>query len=160
MSVVVSYKNKFSLKSPSNIVFFVGEDFNISLLKKYIPNAEYKIANDILKSKNKKNSIVNIDINSRKTIYLVSIKKKIKTFEVQNLGAKLYILSSETMYTKFVILSDSVEEKREDLAGHFAHGFKLKSYKFIKYKSKKNKKLISIEIVGKNIPSKKNQLKG
>jgi len=39
------------------------------------------------------------------------------------------------------------------------HGIKLKSYIFEKYKSKKSKKKINISVVGKNIPSKADQLK-
>ena len=44
--------------------------------------------------------------------------------------------------------------------GHFLHGLKLKSYSFNKYKTKKDTRIISINIVGnKNKPSTKNQLK-
>ena len=49
--------------------------------------------------------------------------------------------------------------KYRDLLGHFLHGIKLKSYTFDKYKSKKEKKKISITLVGKNIPTKKDQIK-
>ena len=44
--------------------------------------------------------------------------------------------------------------------GYFLHGLKLKSYEFKKYKTKKDTKLISINVVGnKNKPSFQNQLK-
>ena len=39
------------------------------------------------------------------------------------------------------------------------HGIKLKSYTFEKYKTKKNKKNISIIVMGKNQPSIKDQIK-
>ena len=43
---------------------------------------------------------------------------------------------------------------------HFLHGLKLKSYEFKKYKTKKEKKIISINVTGnKNKPSNQNQLK-
>ena len=44
--------------------------------------------------------------------------------------------------------------------GHFLHGLKLKSYKFNKYKTKKETRLISITCIGnKNRPSSQIQLK-
>ena len=39
------------------------------------------------------------------------------------------------------------------------HGIRLKSYKFEKYKTKKDKKVITINVTGKNIPSSKEQQK-
>ena len=41
----------------------------------------------------------------------------------------------------------------------FFHGLKLKSYIFEKYKSKKKKKDIKIIVIGKKIPSAKDQIK-
>ena len=50
--------------------------------------------------------------------------------------------------------------KHENFIGYFLHGLKLKSYEFKKYKSKKDDKIISIEVSGvKNRPSTYNQLK-
>ena len=44
--------------------------------------------------------------------------------------------------------------------GHFLHGLKLKSYEFKRYKSKKDTRLISINVYGKkNIVSNKDQIK-
>ena len=57
-------------------------------------------------------------------------------------------------------MSDSILVKHENFLGHFLHGLKLKSYVFNKYKSKKESKIISINVVGKkNKPSEKIQLK-
>ena len=43
--------------------------------------------------------------------------------------------------------------------GLFLHGLKLKSYEFKKYKSKKNTKFISINVIGKKIPSTQTKIK-
>ena len=49
--------------------------------------------------------------------------------------------------------------KNENFIGHFLHGFKLKSYKFQKYKTKKEKEDIILNIIGKkNKPSSQVQL--
>ena len=61
---------------------------------------------------------------------------------------------------EYFIVSDSIESKYKNFLGHFLHGLRLKSYEFKKYKSKKEKKFISINIVGnKNNISSKDQLK-
>ena len=49
---------------------------------------------------------------------------------------------------------DSYVSKIENFIGHFLHGLKLKSYKFNKYKTKKETRSISISVVGdKNKPT-------
>ena len=40
--------------------------------------------------------------------------------------------------------SDTFSNKLKNIVGYFLHGLKLKSYSFEKYKTKKNKKNISI----------------
>ena len=40
---------------------------------------------------------------------------------------------------KFILNSDSLPNKLNNLIGYFLHGLKLKSYIFEKYKTKKNK---------------------
>ena len=48
----------------------------------------------------------------------------------------------------------------KDFLGYFLHGIKLKSYKFQKYKSKKDSNSVTIYVVGsKNKPSVQSQLK-
>ena len=59
----------------------------------------------------------------------------------------------------FHINSDSIASKSKDLIGYFLHGLKLKSYIFEKYKSKKFKKSFIINVIGKNNPSVKDQIK-
>ena len=58
------------------------------------------------------------------------------------------------------LVSDSIIVKQDNFLGHFLHGLKLKSYEFNKYKTKKNTRIISVNVVGsKNKPSAKHQLK-
>ena len=90
MTVQINYKNR-GLKNPSaNLVLFVEENFNISSLKKYISSVEFSYINGLLKTKDLKKDILFFEINSKKKIFLVSIKKDIKISEIENLGAKFH----------------------------------------------------------------------
>ena len=56
--------------------------------------------------------------------------------------------------------SDSLESKIQNFIGLFLHGLKLKSYEFKKYKTKKESRVISINVFGtRNKTSSQNQLK-
>tara|TARA_B100001057_G_scaffold232137_1_gene232346 strand:+ start:21 stop:1196 length:1176 start_codon:yes stop_codon:yes gene_type:complete len=61
---------------------------------------------------------------------------------------------------EYLINSDSIESKQKNFLGYFLHGLKLKSYNFSKYKTKKETRLISINVIGnKNKPSAQVQLR-
>ena len=159
MSVIINYKASFFKKNSPNIILFSDENFNISGLKKNILNSDYSFISDLIKTKDKKDKILSFDISSKRKIILVSLKKNIKNFEIENLGAKFYDLFKENKQNEYNLNSDTLPSKLNNLLGHFLHGIKLKSYIFEKYKTKKSKKKISIIVTGKNKPSFKDQLK-
>ena len=76
MSVQISYKSNTLKKSSENHVLFVNDTFNTSNLKRYISSKEYSYVSDLLNINDKKEKIIIYEINSRKKIILVSIKKK------------------------------------------------------------------------------------
>ena len=78
MSIKITFKNNASEKSPTNLVLFVDEKFNISGLKKHISNTEFSYIFDLLKTSDLKKDLLFFEINSKKTIFLVSIKKDLK----------------------------------------------------------------------------------
>ena len=47
---------------------------------------------------------------------------------------------------EYYLISDSITEKNGNFLGHFLHGLKLKSYEFKKYKTKKDTRIISINM--------------
>ena len=159
MNIKINYKNRVFNKSFGNLILFVNEKFNISTLKKYISSSEYSYVSDLIKTKNLKKKIISFEINSRKKIILVSFKKTISSFDMQNLGAKCYNIISDSKIIQHNINSETIDNKSTNLIGHFLHGMRLKSYKFQKYKTKKNKKDIIVNVTGKNIPNKQDQLK-
>ena len=93
-------------------------------------------------------------------IFLVSIKKDLKTSDIESLGAKFHEYINYDKKNDYLVNSDTINSKIENFVGYFLHGLKLKSYEFNIYKSKKNKRLISINVIGsKNKISAQNQLR-
>ena len=150
MTVQINYKNRDLKKINSNLVLFVGEKFNINGLNKHISKNEFSYVSDLLKTSNLKKDILSFKINSKKTIFLVSVKKDIKISDIENLGAKFHGFLSQDKNQDFIVNSDTINSKTKNFVGYFLHGLKLKSYKFNIYKSKKDKKIISININGRN----------
>ena len=160
MSIKITFKNNASEKSPTNLVLFVDEKFNISGLKKHISNTEFSYIFDLLKKSDLKKDLLFFEINSKKTIFLVSIKKDLKAHQVENLGAKFHSHINYDKPNDYSVNSNTINSKIENFIGYFLHGLKLKSYEFNIYKSKKNKKLVSINVIGnKNKISTQTQLR-
>ena len=88
MTIQINYKNTDLKKNLTNLVLFVDENFNIGSLKKYISNSEFSYIADLLKNSDLKKDLLFFEVNSKKTIFLVSIKKDIKISDVESLGAK------------------------------------------------------------------------
>ena len=159
MSIQINYKAGPSKKKSSNLVLFVDENFNITGLKKLISNEEYSFIGDLLAINDKKKKIIAYDFSSRRRIILISIKKKITTSEAEGLGAKFYDIFKDIKQNHFDINSETAKNTLQNFVGYFLHGLRLKSYIFDKYKSKKEKTNLIINILGKNIPSLKHQIK-
>ncbi len=160
MSIKINYSKKTISKSSANLVLFSNDKFNISPLKKNLSNSEFSYINDLLKTSDLKKNLFVFELNSKKNIVLISIKNNLKNSDIENLGAEFYGRVNYGKNSEYFIISDSIIDKYDNFLGHFLHGLKLKSYEFKKYKSKKESRIISINIVGnKNKPSVKNQLK-
>ncbi len=160
MPIKINYSKKTLNKSSSNIVLFANEKFNINSLKKILSVSEFSYINDLLKSSDLKKNILVFEVNSKKKIILISIKNNLKTSDIESLGAEFYGRINHGKNSEYFINTDTVTIKERNFTSHFLHGLKLKSYEFKKYKTKKNTRLISINIIGnKNKPSTQNQIK-
>ena len=159
MNIKVNFKKKDLNKSNANLILFADEKFNINGLKKHISNSEYSYISDLLNKKDAKKKIVTYNISSKKKIILVSLKKNLTDSEAENLGANCYVILNELKETQYSVNSDTIPSGLKNTIGYFLHGIKLKSYKFEKYKTKKNNSDIYINVIGKNIPNDKDQLK-
>ncbi len=160
MSVKINYTKQTTSKSSTNIVLFSDEKFKLNGVKKYLSNNEFSYVSELLKTSDLKKNLFVFEVNSKKKIILLSIKNKTKTSDFENLGGEFYNRINYGKNSEYSIISDSVDNKFKNFLGHFLHGLKLKSYEFNKYKTKKNLRQISINIVGnKNKPSSSNQIK-
>ena len=159
MSVEISYKKTLSKSNFCNLVFFVDEKYTLSGLNKYFNKSENQSIRDLLKSQNLSKKISSFDLSPKKRIFLISVDKNSSSSQVENLGADFYNYFKDFKKKEFQINSDIMPIKLKNFIGYFVHGLKLKSYKFEKYKTKKNKINILINVYGKNIPSKKDQIK-
>ena len=160
MSIEINYKSKTSIVPSTNLVLFTNDKFKINGLKKYLSETEYSYISDLLKTSDLKKNLFIFELTSKRKIVLISIKDEIKTFDIENLGAEFYNRVNYGENTEYFINSDTVNSKQENFLGHFLHGLKLKSYEFKKYKTKKDKRAITINIFGnKNKPSNNNQIK-
>ena len=56
----------------ANLVLFVDENFNISGLKKHVSETEFSYMSELLKTNDLKKKLLFFEINSKKTIFLVS----------------------------------------------------------------------------------------
>ena len=160
MTLKINYINGNLKKILNNLVLFTDDAFNLNPLKKYILKSEFSFIQDLLKNKDLKQNLFVFDLNSKKKIVLVSVRDKFTSADIENLGAEFYKRVNFGKNTEYFINSDSCDSKIENFIGHFLHGLKLKSYEFDKYKSKKKKRLITINVIeNKNKLSAKNRLK-
>ncbi len=160
MSIKINYLKKTNGKYSGNIVLFADEKFNINGLKKYLITSEFSYINDLLKTSDLKKNLLVFEVNSKKKIVVISIKKDLKSFDIENLGAEFYGRVNYGKNSEYFINSDSIISKNKNFVCYFLHGLKLKSYEFSKYKTKKETRLISINVIGnKNKPSVLTQLK-
>ena len=148
MSIKINYKNSVSKKTSNNLVLFSDERFNINPLKKYISKIEFSYISDLLKTSDLKKNLFVFELNSKRKIILVSIKKDIRASDIENLGAEFYGRINYGKNTEYFINSDSITNKHKNFIGHFLHGLKLKSYEFNKYKSKKETRHITLNVYG------------
>ena len=159
MAIQINYINSVSKKDSSNLVLFINEKLNISNLKKYISSSEFSYIKDLLKTSDSKKKLFVFELNSKRKIIVISVKTNLKTSEIENLGAKFYLCINSDKNSKYFINTETVKSNQKDFVGYFLHGFKLKSYKFLKYKTKKETRTISLNVFGKNKPSIQNKLR-
>ena len=160
MTIKINYLKKTNIKSSSNIGVFVDDKFNISNLKKYISSKEIIYIKDLLRASDLKKNMFVFEVNSKRKIIVISIKNDLKSSQIESLGAEFYGRINYGKNSEYFINSDTVLGKNDNFIGYFLHGLKLKSYKFNKYKTKKETRTLSINVIGnKNKPSSKTQLK-
>jgi len=133
--------------SRNNSVFFVKEKFEINSLKKFFKSNEINYINQILKKKNIEKKILSFDLDSKRTIILIKVTKDIS---YENLGAEFYSFIKQNDIFEIDLFSETNKILSHEFFDTFLHGFRLKSYEFNNYKSVKEKKYITINLVSKD----------
>tara|TARA_B100001564_G_C20090732_1_gene424757 strand:+ start:117 stop:518 length:402 start_codon:yes stop_codon:yes gene_type:complete len=122
MSIKISYLNKSSSKSLANLVLFTDEKFSLKPLRKYLLNSEFSYIEDLLKTSDLKKKLLVFELNSKKKIVLISLKKDLKISDVENIGAELFGRINYGKNSEYFIISDSIISKHNNFLGHFLHG--------------------------------------
>jgi len=130
MTIKINYSNKLDSKLSVNHVLFVEENFNISSIKKHVSQDEFSYISELLKNSDLKKNLLFFEVNSKKTIFLITIKKNLETSAIENLGAEFHGYIDYDKKTEYLINSNSINSKFENFLGYFLHGLKLKSYEF------------------------------
>ena len=151
MTVQVVYKNKGKSSHSTVVVMFADDKFGVKTAHNFFSSGENSYIQKTIKSKkDTKDKIISFNINPKLVVIIISIQKDLKSFGVENLGANFFNFAKKNSYKNISILSESLKVKSgKDFVGRFIHGFKLKSYEFNIYKSKKITNKINIDIIGK-----------
>ncbi len=151
MTVQVLYKNKSKSSNLGVIALFSEDKFQIKNAKSILSKNQASYVEKILKTKKKsKENIISLNLNEKTTLILISLKKDLKSSDVENIGAEFFNFMKKNLFDDVSIFTESVRSKPgRDFIGRFMHGLKLKSYEFNIYKSKKTKNIITINLIGK-----------
>ena len=152
---MINFVKNFNTEK-ANLGFFVSEESNFSNLDKIDLNLKKTISQFL--NNHKKTSegkkIFSLDLSIKQKIFLILVKKNLKTFEINQLGADFKnIISNEKNITEVSFYADlnflKNKELEKNVIKEFAYGFELKSYSFEKYKSKKKTNLQKIIFASK-----------
>ena len=124
MTIQINYKNSNLTKVSSNLILFVDEKFNVKPLEKHVTNSEFLYVSDLLKNSDLKKDLLSFNINSKKTIFLVSVKKDAKISDLENLGAKFYGYINYNNKNDYFVNSDKVISKIKNFVEYFLNGIK------------------------------------
>ena len=80
MTIKINYTNKTINKLASNLVLFCDEKYSTSGIKKYVSDSEFSYINDLIRTIDIKKNLFIFEVNSKKKIVLISIKKVFTTF--------------------------------------------------------------------------------
>ena len=112
MSIKINFL-KTKIKPSSNLILFTDEKFRITKLKKYLTNNEFSFVSDLLKSSDLKKSLLVFGLNSKKNLVLVSIKDKLKSADIENLGAEFYSRINHGKNNDYLIISEALKVRKK-----------------------------------------------
>ena len=139
---MINFTSKFDIKA-KHVGFFVSDKLefknNTNLPTAFIS----KIRNFLKKASDQQDQkILSFDLSENQKCFFIKIGKKIRTHEINALGAGLKsTLSLDKNIKKISFVGEmsflNNKNNEENFINEFVYGFELKSYSFEKYKSKK-----------------------
>ena len=153
MSIKISFKKNINNKLIKNYVLFTDQDFKIRNFNQLSLGVSSNIIDKTIKSSVTKNKdFICFNLNSEQKIILIKLKNQKTSVENEKLGAEFfnYVKSSSTYNMSF--LGNNIKEAKSSnkyFLDEFLHGAQLKSYKFHKYKTKKDDETFHIDILVK-----------
>ena len=148
MSIKISFKKNIPLKYIKNYVLFVNGDFKINGLSKIQLQKDSNFINQVIRSSvTKKKNFLTINLNSSQKIIFIKIKNSQLTLENEKKGADFFEYMKTNSLTDITFLENNIKNTsitNKLFLDEFLHGLELKSYKFNKYKSKKEDEIYKI----------------
>ncbi len=154
MSIKVNFKKNIVENKIKNYVLFSDENLKIlGLSKTFLAKDSNYINKTIINNKIKDNKFLSFNLNTNQKIVIIKIKDGSSSIENEKIGALFYNYLKENHIFNSTILENNFKEftkKNKYFFNQFINGFKLKSYSFDKYKTKKNNKIFEIDIITKS----------
>ena len=153
MSIKINIKKSINSTTIKNYVLFTDENFKIINLNHL---NLVKFSNEInqtissIKSKNRDFLLFNLDPNQR--ILLINLKQNFTSLEIEKKGSDFYSFVKSNFIFNLTFINDNFKDislKNKTFLDDFFHGVKLKSYKFEKYKNKKDNDRFEFNIITK-----------
>ena len=135
-------------KLSGSIVFFANKNSEIKNINSLLNTSEKNLFKKNLKNNTKKKEIFSFDINYNQKIIIYSLKNEINSYEKN--WAKLFQYLNNESLNKIHIFGDTIENSNSMKCLHeIIHGMKLKSYSFERYLTKKDSRILNINVISK-----------
>ena len=153
MTIKINLKKSFKDNAIGNYVLFANEEFKINSLNKLQLAKFSNQINKIISSDKSKKDFLTFNLSPNLRVIVIKLKNTLSSVESEKKGAEFYnfIKSNQIFNTCFI--EDNFKyllSKNKYFMNEFLHGAQLKSYKFEKYKTKKDNNKFELNILAKS----------
>ena len=135
--------NKFE-----HFVIFLNKNFRNKDRKKYISSL-IKDSNIFFQTEqNKVSKFETMNISTSKKLTLIHLEDDLSNSEIEKLGSGFFTYIKKNKILNILFLENNLKDLKNynDFINYFIHGLELKSYTFLKYKSKKQNTIFKITL--------------
>ena len=153
MSIKINLKKSINDNAIKNYALFTDQEYKVNSLNKLgLSKFTYEINKTINSNKSTKKDFLIFNLNPHQKIILIKLKKDITSLNNEKVGANFYNFIKSNSINNLTFISDNFSEvlkKNKNFLNEFFHGTELKSYKFDKYKTKKDNDKYEFDILSK-----------